>query len=213
MPSSKRPTASPEACDDAMESLANAVAGQIPVTVTGTWYRHLPARYQNHPLEGRAAYSRWGRKLGFPILYLGRPTDSVVVEAYRHLVDPVDDPDILKELAPRALATVEVNVSEILDLRTARARMELGLSSAQIQSATDDRNAYQACQEVAAAAHQHGFHGLIAPAATKIGETLALFSNTLPKAETPTLIDLVTWNQLPDDPRASARLRVVRDDG
>lgn len=196
-----------------MDSLANAVAGLDPVTVTGSWQRHLPARFKDRPLEGRSAYSRWGRKLGFPLLYFGRPTDSVVVEAYRHLVDPaVDDPNIREQLAPRVLVTAEIRVTEILDLRSARARMELGLSLSQIQSPTDDRLAYAACQEVAAAAHQHGFHGLIAPAATELGETLALFSNRLPAAEAPTLTNSVPWDRLPDDPRAGARLRLIRDE-
>jgi len=196
-----------------MDSLANAVAGLDPVSVTGSWQRHLPARFRDRPLEGRSAYSRWGRKLGFPLLYFGRPTDSVVVEAYRHLVDPaVDDPTIREQLAPRVLVTAEIRVSEILDLRTARARMELGLSLNQIRSATDDRSAYAACQEVAAAAHQHGFHGLLAPAATELGETLALFSNRLTAAEAPTLTDSVAWDRLPNDPRVAARLRLVRDE-
>ena len=196
-----------------MNSLANAVAGLDPVDVTGSWQRHLPARFKDRPLEGRSAYSRWGRKLGFPILYFGRPTDSVVVEAYRHLVDPtVDDPSIREQLAPRVLVTVEIRVTKILDLRTARARMGLGLNLSQIQSPTDDRNAYAACQEVAAAAHQHGFHGLIAPAATGLGETLGLFSSRLPQDEMPRLTDSVPWDRLPDDPRAGARLRLIRDD-
>lgn len=196
-----------------MDSLANAVAGLDPVMVTGSWQRHLPARFKDRPLEGRSAYSRWGRKLGFPLLYLGRPTASVVVEAYRHLVDPaVDDPTIRDQLAPRVLVTAEIRVSEILDLRSARARMVLGLSLSQIQSPADDRAAYAACQEVAAAAHQHGFHGLIAPAATELGETLALFSNRLTAVEAPTLTDSVAWDRLPDDPRVAAGLRLVRDE-
>lgn len=197
-----------------MDSLANAVAGQDPVNVTGSWERHLPARFRDRAMEGRAAYSRWGRDPGFPILYLGRPTDSVVVEAYRHLVDPVENPDIRNQLAPRVLVTAEVSVTEILDLRTSRGRVELGLTLSQIQSATNDRDAYEACQEVAAAAHQQGFHGLVTPAATSLGETLALFSNRLPDNQLPTVIYETFWEQLPDDPRAQdvPRLRVVRED-
>lgn len=196
-----------------MRSLANVVAGQDPITVTGSWQRHLPGRYRDRAIEGRTAYSRWGRDPGFPILYLGKPTDSVTIEAYRHLVDPVDNPDILKMLAPRVLVTVDVEVSEILDLRTARARMELELSLSQIQSPTADRAAYAACQEVAAAAHQQGFRGIIAPAATKAGETLALFSNRLPAHEVPTLVDTIFWDELPADPRGQQRpqLTVVTD--
>ncbi|HZJ07034.1 MAG TPA: RES domain-containing protein [Nocardioidaceae bacterium] len=165
-------------------------------------------------MEGRTAYSRWGRDPGFPVLYFGRPEDSVVVEAYRHLVDPVEDPDIAKHLAPRVLVTAEVSVTEVLDLRRATTRMELGLSLAQIQSATDDKAAYAACQEAAAAAHQQGFHGLVTPAPTQVGETLALFSSRLPDGEVPVVSEEVFWDQLPEDPRLQARpnLRVIQDD-
>jgi RES domain-containing protein len=197
-----------------MDSLANAVAGQEPVHVIGTWHRHLPARYVDSAMEGRLGMSRWGRRSGFPLLYLGKPTDSVVVEAYRHLVDPVvDDTSGIKDaIAPRALVTADVSVTEILDLRTSRARMELGLSLEQMQSGTQDRDAYGACQEVASAAHQQGFHGLIAPAATKLGETLVLFTQILPESEIPTVTDTTLWTHLPDDPRTAPSLRIVRDE-
>lgn len=197
-----------------MTSLANAIAGQVPVTVTGTWQRHLPARFRDRALEGHAAPSRWGRDPGFPILYLGRPTASVIVEAYRRLVDPVEDPELRNQLAPRVLVTAEVEVTEILDLRTSRGRMEVGLTLKQMQSATHDRGAYEACREVAAAAHQQGFRGLVAPAATELGETLALFTDRVPAAQIPVVTDEIFWESLPADPRAESRpsLRVVRDD-
>lgn len=191
-------------------TLADAVAGQDSVTVTGSWQRHLPARFLATAMEGRQSYSRWGRDPGFPVLYLGRPTNSVVVEAYRHLVDPVEDPEILNHLAPRVLVTADVDVTEILDLRSSTARVDLGLNLSQIQSSTDDRAAYSACQEVAAAAHQQGFHGVVAPAATQFGQTLALFGDRLPAAEVPKRSDEILWDRLPADPRGHANhLRVV----
>jgi hypothetical protein len=36
-----------------------------------------------------SADGRWGTRDGFPVLYLGRPVDSVIVGAYRHQVDPI----------------------------------------------------------------------------------------------------------------------------
>jgi hypothetical protein len=138
---------------------------------------------------------------------------SVIVEAYRHLVDPVEDPAIREHLAPRVLVTATVDVSDILDLRTSRTRVELGLTMQQIQSATHDRAAYEACREVAAAAHQQGFRGLVAPAATGLGETLALFSDRLSASAIPVVTDEEFWEQLPDDPRVTrTSLRVVKDD-
>lgn len=195
-----------------MDSLANAVAGQGPVTIAGSWQRHLPAKYRDRAMEGRTAYSRWGRERGFPVLYLGRPTESVVIEAYRRLIDPVENPALRDEMAPRVLTTANVRVTEILDLRTATARFAVGLSLSQIQSSTDDRKAYAACQEVGAAAHQQGFHGIVVPAATERGETLAIFTNLLPASEAPVVTNEIFWERLPDDPRQPARLQLVRDD-
>lgn len=44
-------------------------------------------------------------------------------------------------------------------------------------------------------------HGILAPAATGVGETLALFARRLPAEEQPELIDITTWDGLPADPR------------
>ena len=57
------------------------------------------------------------------------------------------------------------------------------------------------CQRVGQAAHQLGLHGLIAPAATEVGETLALFEQHLPEAQLPVLTDEALWVTLPPDPR------------
>jgi len=138
----------------------------------------------------------------------------VVAEAYRHLVDPVvDDPEIVAHLAPRVLVTCQVGVSNVLDLRTSRARVELNLPMEVLTSATHDKKAYERCRNVAGAAHQQGFHGLVAPAATGLGETLALFSDRLPPDELPELVEYALWETLPNDPRDRGRggLTVVRD--
>jgi hypothetical protein len=39
---------------------------------------------------------------------------------------------------------------------------------------------YERCQAIGAAAHQLGRYGVIAPSASRLGETLALFSTNLP---------------------------------
>jgi hypothetical protein len=53
-------------------------------------------------------------------------------------------------------------------------------------------------------------HGLIAPAATLLGDTLALFTENLPDNERPVLLDNELWDELPPDPRARRRgFRVV----
>jgi hypothetical protein len=185
-----------------MATLPAALAKASLCTVDGIWQRHVPAVYAGTALTGRVAMGRWGTAGGYPVLYLGRPEDSVVVEAYRHLIDPVvDDEGRAPPIQPRALITCEVSVSCILDLRLASNRKLAGLSMSQMQSETYDTAAYAACQNVSAVAHQLEYHGLVAPAATKLGEALTLFMDVLPKSEHPVRISDKTWPKLPADPR------------
>jgi hypothetical protein len=121
---------------------------------------------------------------------------------------------IAAQIAPRVLVTVQVEVTDILDLRVRSTRAQLELTMEVLRCATDDRNGYARCQRVAQAAHQRGLHGLIAPAATRLGETLVLFTDLLPKSEMPTrCAEDQIWRGLPVDPRNATvrRLRVVRD--
>lgn len=175
-----------------------------------------PARHATHWTAEPAA-ADGASPHAFPVLYLGRPTDSVVVEAYRHLVDPVDADDpserelLLDNLVPRVLITCTVAVTGLLDLRSAGARAHVGLTQQDLLSPTYDRDAYQRCQHVAQVAHQLGRHGILAPAATGLGETLALFTDRLPSGEKPVpSADDEPWGRLPADPRLKGqRLRAV----
>jgi hypothetical protein len=65
---------------------------------------------------------------------------------------------------------------------------------------------YETCQQVGQAAHQLELHGVIAPAATELGETLALFEVHLPPAELPVLTKDELWATLPVDPRDASQL-------
>ncbi|BBX98093.1 hypothetical protein AWC15_22305 [Mycobacterium lacus] len=76
----------------------------------------------------------------------------VVVEAYRHLIDPIADTPV-PPISPRALIACDVSVSVILDLRSAANRVLANLTMEQLQSDTRDRDAYSACQNVAPVAH------------------------------------------------------------
>ncbi len=146
----------------------------------------------------------------------------MIVEAYRHLVDPLeDDADraaILATVRPRVLVTCDVDVSMLLDLRTPGARNTAGLTISELASPTDAEGAYLRCQRVAQIAHQLGRHGIIAPAATGLGDTLALFTDLLPTNERPVFVAGAEehWSTLPDDPRIASlserHLHVVGDD-
>jgi len=176
-------------------SIAVAVSSATTTTVTGIFQRHASPRQR--PLTGSASGGRWGAENTYPVLYLARPTDSVIVEAYRHLVEPTDGmrPELVE---PRRLVTCEVEVTNVLDLRDPSNREKVGLS---ILDMTSDVGDYEPCHRVGQAAHQLELHGILTPAATGVGETLALFERRLPAEEQPELIDIATWDGLPTDPR------------
>lgn len=183
-------------------SLALAVASIGTVTLEGRFQRHASLSPRQRSLTGSAAGSRWGPEGAYPVLYLARPTESVIVEAYRHLVEPIEGmkPEMV---APRRLLTCEVKLTAVLDLRGVQAQEAVGLSSADLITEIGD---YEACRRVGQAAHQLSLHGIIAPAATGLGDTLAIFDRHLPADEQPVLVREELWDQLPVDPR---RLRVV----
>lgn len=211
-----------------MDSLAVRVASSPVTTVSGRWLRHASALYPEQALHGRVGPGRWGSRDGFPVLYLGRPLESVVVEAYRHLVDPVEDPTLLAQLRPRILVTADVRLRNVLDLSTAGARATVGLTVSDLESDISDDEAYQRCQVVAQVAHQLGLHGVLAPAATRMGQTLAVFTDLFDAGASASSSrgvsgagefisrvdgDMV-WTHLPPDPRQSGQrghLRMVRD--
>jgi RES domain-containing protein len=182
--------------------LALAVARAKTTSVMGSFERHVSPKVRT--LTGSAAGGRWGPPGAYPVLYFGRPTDSVIVEAYRHLVEDVDGmrPDAV---GPRRVLTVDVQATQILDLRDPASQLEVGLSMEILLGP------HEPCQAVGLAAHQLGLHGVIAPAATGLGETLALFERTLPAEEIPVLTGERMWETLPRDPRIPYLLE--RDSG
>lgn len=185
--------------------LAQAVAAAPRSTVTGDFARHASARSRG--LTGSNAGGRWGPSGGYPVLYLGRPNDSVIAESYRHLVDPFAAEGMTGDLvAPRRLVVCRVAAKEILDLRELEARALVGLGDQHVLS---DVGKYEECVAVARVAHQLGLHGVIAPSASGLGETLALFEQHLTAEELPVVVGEEIWEVLPADPR---RLRIVRGD-
>jgi len=178
-----------------MANMAVAVSNSKIVSVSGRFQRHTSRRITL--LEGTASGGRWGPPKAFSVLYLGRPLDSVAIEAYRHIVDATEGMTA-RAVAPRKLWTVDVDVTDILDIRDPQSRVALGLTDDDLHGDIDD---YNACQEVARAANQLGLHGIVAPAAQGNGETLALFDTKLPVSEFPTVMDVDENWRLPTDPR------------
>ena len=174
-------------------NLALDVAGAEISEVSGTFYRH--AFPGSKGLQGSEGGGRWGRPRAYPVLYLGRPTESVVVEAYRHLVDDVEG--MTGDLVgPRKFFTCRVNVTRILDLRRTGSRERLKITLEDLAGEPEP------CQRIGQTAHQLALHGVIAPAATGLGETLALFERHLPASEVPEIAHETMWERLPPDPRS-----------
>lgn len=161
--------------------------------------RDVRGDFYRHAAPGRDAFvggvhGRWGAN--FPVIYLARPVESSIIEAYRHLVEDSGVP--AEHVKPRVLYTVPITVSRVLDLTIPEAAHGVGLETANLTSAVGD---YEACQRVAAPAHQLKLHGILAPAAEGEGVTLALFRDRLALTELPVPREQVTWERLPADPR------------
>jgi hypothetical protein len=187
-------------------NLAVAVARCGSVEVSGLFERHVSVAVR--ALTGSASGGRWGEPGAYSVLYLGRPRDSVVVEAYRHLVDDVEGMSGT-QVAPRRLLTVEVSLSGILDLRVPENCEAVGLSIDDLYSPIGD---YARCQRIGRVAHQLNLHGIIAPAATGLGETLAVFELHLTPVEQPRLLGEEEWLHLPADPRVLRSLDQAEGD-
>ncbi|UNX53436.1 RES family NAD+ phosphorylase [Georgenia sp. TF02-10] len=172
-----------------------AVSRAKTSAIDGVFQRHCSPRVTT--LSGSPAGGRWGPAGAFPVLYLGRPTASVTIEAYRHLVDDVEGMTG-DEVGPRTLWTCQVAVTNVLDLRQASSRDAVSLTLDHLSSAVDE---YEKCQRVAQAAYRMQLHGIIAPSAGGLGETLALFEDHLPANELPVVLRRETWARLPADPR------------
>jgi RES domain len=185
--------------------LLSAIADLHTIRVRGTFERHTSLRWEE--LRPSAAGGRWGARRAYEVLYLGRPRSSVVIEAYRHLVDDeLDDTGgLAASVLERRLVTCKVDVPNVLDLRSSSARNAVSLTDAQLSSDVGD---YAACQVVGAAVHQLGLAGLIAPAASGQGETLALLPANLAAEHCPKVTKRDIWRGLPPDPR---RLRLVEE--
>lgn len=183
-------------------STVERVASARRTSVRGAFFRHAAL---NRDAFAGGQGGRWGGR--FPVIYLARPRDAATIEAYRHLVEATGVP--ARMVQARVLYEVRVDVDNILDLTERDSLKSVGLGIDDLQSEVGD---YGRCQEVGGAAHQLGFHGLIAPAAHGRGETLALFREHLAHDEMPQVVEQVLWRALPADPRA---LRVVhrREEG
>jgi len=174
------------------------VASASTTTVSGIFQRHTSPRVRD--LVGSSAGGRWGPRRAYSVLSLGRPIESIAGEAYRHLVDAVLDGQLTGDMVgPRNVVTCSVVWARVLDLRDPGNRVKVGLS---MDDLTTDVGDYARCQNIGRAAHQLELGGVIAPAATGLGETLAIFERHKRQADRLVVLSVETWVTLPADPRS-----------
>ena len=121
--------------------LLAAIARINPIRVQGTFERPTSLRWEE--LKPSAAGGRWDARRAYEVLYLGRPRSSVVIEAYRHLVDDeLDDTGALAaSVLERRIVTCKVDAPRVFDLRESTTHTALSLTDAQLFSEVGDYTA------------------------------------------------------------------------
>lgn len=115
----------------------------------------------------RITGGRWNPPDSFPVLYTARSVESVVAE-FRRMASRQGL--TVSDYRRRRVVTYEVSLSRVLDLTQADDLAALGFTLAIITA--DDILPTQAIGE---AAHYVGFEAVLAPSATGVGQTLAVF--------------------------------------
>lgn len=186
-----------------MPNLASVIASLGSTRVHGDFFRYTSVHSTLTTVN--TAGGRWHPPNSFQAVYFADGRESAISEAYRRIVNAFDPP------LPPAGVTLRlwrlgIDANEVLDLRQRDAWQKLGLTLDDLRSPLRH---YEACQLVGKTAHQLGLQGIIAPAATGIGNHLSLFDEHAKPQAQPKVISDEILNGLPPDPR---RLRLVGDD-
>jgi RES domain-containing protein len=179
----------------ALDERLTAIVVALPRTpFSGEAFRHLGPGYSPRSGEGaRIQGGRWNPPDSFPVLYLALPKESAIAEFYRRAEREGLPPG---DLLPRHLYRYQVQLQAALDLTDATTSEAVGFSEGLVRS--DDPILSQAIGD---AAHYAGFEGLLAPSATGVGETLAVFPARLQAGSIVDPVDYESWETLPPDPR------------
>lgn len=179
--------------------LTSAVSSFGGSTFEGRFFRYAPPQAR---LVGSSVGGRWNPAGSFPVLYFADSRDSAIAEIYRRIINsstpPLPASGVILGLNEYAIAP-----ENILDLRANGALARVGLTPADIRTGLGK---YERCQEVGKIAHQCGYHGIFAPAASGVGAHLALFDQQLDLGERPEFISSEILNGIPPHP---TRLRLV----
>lgn len=160
-----------------------------PTTVTGQWWRHVPAGADPLRRPSPPGDNRWQRGSLVDALYLAVDEAGVWAEWYRHLAEAAIPPG---SALPRDLWRYRITGLEVADLSDAVRLARVGLTMPR-----PGRRGWRPYQTVGEQLHEDGWRGLIAPsAAHPTGLVLVVF---------------IPSGDLPDDvvPIASTRVADV----
>ncbi|MGI8793714.1 MAG: RES family NAD+ phosphorylase [Acidimicrobiales bacterium] len=153
------------------EQLLDAVNTIGPTTWSGRSFRYTTAR--RDPLSGEGARlhgGRWNPPDLFPVIYLAVPATTCMLELEIAAAD--NHIDVATQLqVPYKLHTIRVDDIAVLDLRDMQTQANLGLEPDDLSGPWD------ACQPIGHAAWFLELAGVLAPSATGVGLTLALFEH------------------------------------
>lgn len=184
--------------------LITAISTAGGVRVDGVFYIYRTGTRQ--ALTGSRIGGRWHPPDSFPAFYMASSRDSAIVEVYRRIVEASDPPLPASDITV-LVTRYAVAVDNVLDLRSSASQTSVGLSDEDMRSPIGK---YTACQRVGAIAHQCGYHGIIAPAASGVGDHLTVFEQQIdPASEWPSELDSERLEGLPPHPR---RLRLVDEE-
>ena len=130
-----------------------------PTTVTGRWWRHVPAGVDPLRRPSPPGDNRWQRGSILDALYFAEDEACVWAEWYRHLAQAAVPP---ASALPRDLWRYEVTALEVADLSDAARLARVGLSVPR-----PARRGWHPYQAVGEQLHHDGWRGLIAPSAAR----------------------------------------------
>jgi RES domain-containing protein len=142
------------------------------VPFAGQAWRHQAPGYNPRSGEGaRQSGGRFNPPRSFPVLYLCLSQLCAVAELRRLAAR---QPIGLDGLLPRHLYVYDALLDRVLDLADASTRNHVGV---QLDALVDDD--WTTCQILGVAAHALGTQAIRTPAATGVGEVLAVFPENL----------------------------------
>lgn len=130
-------------------------------SVSGIWWRQIPAGGDVHHRPDPPADSRWQRGEVIDALYFADAEDTAWAEWYRALAESGLPP---QQALPRDLWRWEISLPDVVDLSTPDKLESVGLPMP-----TPTRSQWPAFQEVGEALHAEGWPALIAPSAARSG--------------------------------------------